>query len=375
MEAGGIAREGALGASSGGAGPAAARLGFDCRLEQSGAQQSDASGPMAVELAMGKQMIASQPAPSLSPPAEPNPPAVDERRIARELSPSLAVPTLLLAVFLPSAFVSVIVLGSLRAWPFWACTPLLSILAYAHYTLVHEAIHHNIVPGHRKLQGLEVLIGWVGSLALGTSWPALQRTHVLHHTHTNSDKDPDIWVKGSGLALLRKWGVNVLLSPIPAYAFKYIAPEEYRKAREVLTTSEILQTSAVTAASTAMLLVCLLIGRPLDWVFLWFVPTQVGALLLHVLFQWMPHYPFDRTERYYNTRLSFWPGGGVFTLQQNLHLMHHLWPSVPFYNYARMYREFSPMLAAKGCRVEGLRVGSTVAKGAMARRTEGSHAS
>ncbi len=45
-------------------------------------------------------------------------------------------------------------------------------------------------------------------------------------------------------------------------------------------------------------------------------------------------------------------------LQQNLHLMHHLWPSVPFYNYARVYRALKPVLLAEGSRIEGLMVGA-----------------
>ena len=91
--------------------------------------------------------------------------------------------------------------------------------------------------------------------------------------------------------------------------------------------------------------------------FLLFIPTRVAALILPICFSWLPHHPFDRTERYLNTRISLWTGGGVLMLQQNLHLMHHLWPSVPFYNYGRLYRRLRPALIAKGSRIEGLMVG------------------
>ena len=37
--------------------------------------------------------------------------------------------------------------------------------------------------------------------------------------------------------------------------------------------------------------------------------------------------------------------------------MHHLWPSVPFYNYGRFYRRMRPTLLTKGSRIEGLMVG------------------
>jgi fatty acid desaturase len=37
--------------------------------------------------------------------------------------------------------------------------------------------------------------------------------------------------------------------------------------------------------------------------------------------------------------------------------MHHLWPSVPFYNYARLFHRLRPVLKAEGSRIEGLMVG------------------
>jgi beta-carotene hydroxylase len=33
---------------------------------------------------------------------------------------------------------------------------------------------------------------------------------------------------------------------------------------------------------------------------------------------------------------------------QNYHLVHHLWPSVPWYNYERAYHATKPILDAKG---------------------------
>lgn len=77
-------------------------------------------------------------------------------------------------------------------------------------------------------------------------------------------------------------------------------------------------------------------------------------LMLNVLFQWLPHYPFDRND---HTRISLWTGGTFATLQQNLHLMHHLWPSVPFYNYHRLFVALRPLLIAEGSPIQGFGVG------------------
>jgi beta-carotene hydroxylase len=282
-----------------------------------------------------------------------------EKRAARELSPGIAWPTLVMAVALPATHWTVVGLGLARIVPLWACALALAPLSYAHYTLVHESIHGNLAPGHPRLRWLNSLVGWVGALGLGFNWPMMMRTHALHHAHTNTDDDPDIVVKGAFGQLLLKWLKNqVVLTLVPVFVFKYLAPTQYRRTATRLRGTEVLQASAVAVLVLLLLLLSVADGRTLDWLCLLFIPTRVAALMLAIFFQWLPHHPFDRSERYHNTRISLWPGGTILTLQQNLHLVHHLWPSVPFYNYRRLYERLHPTLIAHGSRIEGLLGGS-----------------
>lgn len=281
----------------------------------------------------------------------------EEKQIAKALSPAVAWPTLALAVALPSTFAAIVYLGLTDGLPLLVCTAVLSLVSYAHYTLVHESIHGNVVAGKPAWAWVNTIVGWIGSLGLGIGWPALQRTHVLHHSHTNTERDPDIFVKGTLLQLLGKWTINIARSLIPIFLIKFVAAGPYDRLRNVFTTPDIIQISAVTVATLALLVAALLTGHFVDWLLLWFVPTRLAVLILNIFFQWLPHYPFDRTDRYGNTRISLWLGGTFLTLQQNLHLMHHLWPSVPFYNNARLYRALRPVLIEEGSRIEGLGVG------------------
>jgi beta-carotene hydroxylase len=279
----------------------------------------------------------------------------EEKRIAKELSPPVAWPTVAMALALPMGFWGLAALGFIGVVPFWIATPILTVLSYAHYTLVHESIHGNLTPGFPRLRGLNTLVGWLGALGLSYNWPMLMRSHTLHHAHTNSDADPDIWIKGSFGQLLLKWfAVQVVLTLIPLFVVRFIAPEQYRRMAAQLRGSEVAQASAIALIVLLLLGLSIYYGRVSDWIFLLFIPTRLAALNLAVFFSWLPHYPFDRTERYLNTRISLWRAGSFLTLQQNLHLMHHLWPSVPFYNYARLYRRLLPVLIAKGSRIEGL---------------------
>lgn len=281
----------------------------------------------------------------------------EEKRIALALSPAVAWPTLALALFLPCTLAVVIGLGLTGLWPLWACTPALTFVCYAHYTLVHEAIHGNVVSKPKGLYWVNTIVGWVGATGLGGPWPTLQRTHVLHHSHTNSERDPDIFVKGTLGQLVGKWAMMSIMSLIPLAALKYIAPVRYRQIGTILSRTEILQASLFTCVVLTTLAAAAATGYLTEWLLLWFVPSRLAFLILNIFFQWLPHYPFDRTDRYGNTRISLWFGGTFLTLQQNLHLMHHLWPSVPFYNYARLFRALKPVLVAKGSRIEGFGVG------------------
>jgi fatty acid desaturase len=281
----------------------------------------------------------------------------EEKRIALALSPPVAWPTLALAVILPTSLLAIAGLGFFRVLPLWACTLILALVSYAHYTLVHESIHGNVVSSPKRLGWINTAVGWIGSLGMGAGWPALQRTHLLHHSHTNTERDPDIAVKGTFAQLLVKWLVMVPMSLLPMFALRFISAERYKRLGTILKPTEIVQVSAVTLFTWALLFAAIATGHVADWLMLWFLPTRLGILILNIFFQWLPHHPFDSTERYHNTRISLWLGGTFLLLQQNLHLMHHLWPSVPFYNYARLFRALRPVLAAEGSRIEGLLVG------------------
>lgn len=281
----------------------------------------------------------------------------EEKRIALSLSPDIAWPTLALALALPTTLVSVIWLGFSGRWPLWACTPILAVASYAHYTLVHEAIHGNVVSKPRRLHWINTLVGWIGALGMGAGWPVLQRTHVLHHAHTNTERDPDIFVKGTLGQLLGKWAVAAVMNLVPLALLKPLAPARYQRLRRILSAGEIAQASAVTALTLVLLVAAAATGHLAAWFFLWFAPLRIAMLMLNVLFQWLPHYPFDRTDRYGNTRISLWVCGAFATLQQNLHLMHHLWPSVPFYNYRRLFIALRPVLIAEGSPIQGFGVG------------------
>ena len=81
---------------------------------------------------------------------------------------------------------------------------------------------------------------------------------------------------------------------------------------------------------------------------LWLVPGILATGLLAFLFDWLPHVPHRARGRYRDTRVILGWGLTGPMLWQNYHLIHHLYPRVPFYRYARLFDELRPELEEKG---------------------------
>ena len=279
--------------------------------------------------------------------------AINEKLEARALMPDVAWPTIVFGVGLAALHWGLVAAALAGAVPLWVAMLVLSWTAYAHYTLVHESIHGNIVRGHSRRNALHATIGWYGALVLSATWPLLARTHKAHHSHTNTDHDPDIFVKTSFWGLTRNYILRRgLLALVPAIVVRPFIRDRafdkgYINAAEIMTRSEILQHAVVDVLIKIVVWSLVLTGYGWEVLALYVGPALIGGYLLTVLFQWLPHHPFEGTGRYDATRNS---GNDAFNLPmlfQNWHLMHHLWPGVPFYNYRRLERRLAPVLAEK----------------------------
>ena len=291
--------------------------------------------------------------------------SINEKREARALMPDVAWPTLAFGLVIVVLHWGVVALALSGGMPLWLAAVILGWTAYAHYTLVHESIHGNIVRRHPRRGLIHAAIGMYGAFVLSASWPLLARTHKAHHSHTNTPDDPDIFVK-VGFARLTTQYVwrRSLLILVPAIVLRPLVRDRsfakgYINAAEIMTVPEIRHHIIVDLLTKAGIWALVLGGFGWEVAALYIVPALVGGYLLTVLFQWLPHHPFEGTGRYDATRNSGIDRLNIPMLFQNWHLMHHLWPGVPFYNYRKLHRAIAPVLAERGARHEdGLWVGS-----------------
>ncbi len=234
--------------------------------------------------------------------------------------------------------------GILSIW--WAAA-INTVAMYAIYTPVHDASHSAIVPRRKRWRWLNRLVGTVSAIPIFMYFDHHRKSHFIHHARTNQPDDPDTFAMGTFVEVFFVKTPWSLLNYLNGFAL-------HRECRALrLTRRETARTMAQYGLTVALLVAIVVAGYGLELVALWLVPWFVGVLLMQVAFGWFPHHDHSETGRYRNTRISLFPGGDLLYLQQNLHLIHHMLPAVPFYRYRAVFNALRPILERQGARIEG----------------------
>ena len=83
------------------------------------------------------------------------------------------------------------------------------------------------------------------------------------------------------------------------------------------------------------------------------VANLIGIFVVVTVFAWLVHHPYTVTGRYVDTSTFVFPRwiNGLIThlwLFQNYHSVHHLFPRVPFYRYAKVFDGIRGVMELKG---------------------------
>lgn len=282
------------------------------------------------------------------------------RQTSRALTPKIAWPTLLMALTLPFITAGLMALAWSGKIPLIMATPILAYLGYCHFIYVHEAIHNNILPGHPKLTWLETVFGWIGSAVIISSYPQLKHVHLMHHANLNGPDDPDaLLARGTLKQLVINSLISIFLNAFPpSIRERIVGGDKLKKFRNFLPDHIWRLHDGFGWAQTIIGLACIASGYGLEWFFLWLAPGRLGFMILSIFIVWAPHQPYNASGQFAGTRLFFAPGATLFMWWNNMHLLHHLFPRLPFYRYPDFYRQYREQLIAAGARVEGLVPGS-----------------
>ena len=214
-----------------------------------------------------------------------------------------------------------------------------AVALYMVFTVMHDSMHRT---AHRS-RFLNDLLGRLSALPLTIALPLVRAVHYEHHSHTNDpERDPDLVVTAKPRWALPLWCLGVMV----AYRRHYFGRRMWRNR------AELIEALAMEAFLLTAIIASVVTGNFVTLAVVWLAPALLAVTTLALFFDFLPHYPYASRERYLDTRI--YPGRilNVLLLGQNYHLIHHLWTTVPWFRYQRVFGEIEPDLLERGARIE-----------------------
>jgi len=244
--------------------------------------------------------------------------------------PLYAWPTIVLMLLcLTAIFASwALVLGD--RLPLWQGCLLNCVAMYYLFSPIHDAIHRSMAHSNR----LNDIFMWLILLPIVpfSNGRLLRVMHMQHHRFANDpERDPDHWTMTAPFKMLWIWFAWDFY-----YLFFYLRHTQQFEGVDV--GKPVRDTIWVWTLAFA-------VGwfYPLEVIFLWLVPSRAMAWLIAAVFMYLPHWPHDvaHAEQPYqatHNRLGLEWLLTPLLAWQNYHLVHHIYPTVPFYRYRRLWR-------------------------------------
>ncbi len=225
---------------------------------------------------------------------------------------------------------------------------LCGVLVYASYTILHEAVHANISGSGRPIRWFNEAMGYGAGVIMAIPLTIHRATHLAHHRKTNDpESDPDMVMAISGRPGLGSLFVASLRSITKQYTFYWQVawpttsrPERMRAGAEIF----VIVAGRVGLAAA---------GFPLEALVLTVAANVLGNLLIVTFFAVAVHYPNTGQGRYLDTSTILFRRGlnapiTWLWLWQNYHSIHHLFPRVPFYRYAKVFDRIRDLMVKQG---------------------------
>ncbi|MDF1725629.1 MAG: fatty acid desaturase [Alcanivorax sp.] len=246
-----------------------------------------------------------------------------------KVSPRIAWPTVTLMVLSHGANILswVMVLNGL--WPAWVGLVINSIAGYVMFTPAHEAIHRCAA---RKPEHNDLVLAIATFVAVPFGKGKMFRLmHMRHHRFANDpQKDPDHWM-ASSLWTMPLWGFWPFLYLINFLRNPQVLPN--------VKPAEIWRELAVAGVA----LTALFLWKPYEAMMLWLIPSYFSFYLMCLVFMVLPHYPHTGRQDVDPNTTALMRMGKEWLLTpvlmyQNYHLIHHLYPTIPFYRYGKAWK-------------------------------------
>ena len=202
---------------------------------------------------------------------------------------------------------------------------------YFLFSPMHDAIHSSV--GRSKKLNL-----WVGRITFLyfsslVAFELMRFIHFRHHRNANGEGDEADQIVQSGPAWLRplKWPFIDLI-----YGWKYLG---YWKDRPKSETRSVIIMFLTTLVVWPWLIIN---GYLMELLMFWIIPQRISFFFISFIFVYLPHVPNEISEKEDAYRATSIREGMEWLLSplmmyQNYHLVHHLYPNVPFYRLVKIW--------------------------------------
>ena len=216
-------------------------------------------------------------------------------------------------------------------WPLPVLVGLAFLSLHMEGTVIHDACHNSAHPN----RWINQFMGHGAAILLGFSFPVFTRVHLEHHKYVNHPQnDPDHIVSTFG--------------PVWLIAPRFFYHEYFFFERKLWRKYELIQ----WGIERSLFISIVLAGIKYDFMNviynLWFGPALMVGVTLGIFFDYLPHRPFISRNRWKNARVYPSRVMNWLIMGQNYHLVHHLWPSIPWFEYKPAYELTKPLLDSKG---------------------------
>lgn len=233
-------------------------------------------------------------------------------------NPTLSLFAATISIF--SASIITYLLGHFHLY----CSAAINLLSlYALYTVNHEAVHRLVHPNR-------TVNNWVGRIAAaleGTTFPLFRILHPQHHAFTNHpEHDPDYVIGRKPRWLLPLW-TFVRLTHDNSFMINHRLWSNKR--------SQLIEHLITVGLQVSVVIGAAWMGHLQDALWLWVIPLLMAGALIELTVAWAVHFPQECQHPLENTRIFKGQLLQILMLNQNYHIVHHLWTSIPWFRYGK----------------------------------------
>ncbi|MBR9910674.1 MAG: hypothetical protein GYB33_10035 [Gammaproteobacteria bacterium] len=260
----------------------------------------------------------------------------------RELTsiPDISWPVVFLAVGGIAASIGVMAAALMGYLAYWGAALVLAFIYYWFFAVIHDGAHRSIAK-NKRLNDL------IAQAAITVPLPyanleLLRWAHMEHHRFTNDvARDPDYWSHGKSYTLPLRWCLIDVM-----YLLRLLRSSGPQKA------------TLVKNLIPYLVFGCAVIGGLIwagfgaEYVWLSLIPSRLMFIAVGFTFFWMPHNHWNGDQEElkqatnYSMATSIREGKeglmNILLQYQNYHLVHHMWPTTPFYNNEKVFRLLEP---------------------------------